>query len=123
MSQRDIADDNHPSRQPRTTENDALKESHRRFRFILDRGIAHILDSEDSELAAWQVAFALGSPACMGITMVQKAQELGVGKAAISKGATAFCRAVDIEPSQYMLSKKAQSSYRTFRNEQEEQRK
>jgi len=120
--ERDIADDNHPSRQ-QSEEDSELKIAQRRFRFVMDRAVAHVLDSEDSELAAWQVAFALGSPACMGITMVQKAQELGVGKAAISKGATAFCRAVDIEPSQYMLSRKAQTSYRTLRNEQERKRK
>ena len=98
---------------------DLLRDAQSRFRFILDRAMAHILDSEDSELAAWQVAFALGSPICLGATMTAKGLELGVGKAAVSKGATSFCRAVEIEPSAYMLTKKAQRSYRELRNDQE----
>lgn len=94
----------------------------KKARFVMDRAVAHILDSNDSELAAWQVAFALGSPHCMGITMTQKAEELGLGKAAISKGATAFCRSANIEPSAYMLGKKAQQSYRDLRTKQEKHR-
>lgn len=95
----------------------------KRARFIMDRAIAHVLDSENSETAGWQVAFALGSPHCMGHTMASKAQELGLSKAAISKGATTFCRSVGIEPSIYMLSKKAQESYRALRKKQEAERK
>ena len=94
----------------------------KKARFVMDRAIAHILDSQDIELATWQISFALGSPACMGLTMAQKADELGVGKAAISKGATAFCRSANIEPSPYMLSRRAQQAYRDLRNEQEKER-
>lgn len=98
------------------------KETQARFRFILDRAIAHILDSSHPELAAWQIAFALGCPICMGKTMSQVASELGFGKATVSKGATAFCRQTDIEPSAYMLSKEAQSKYQLVRHEQESHR-
>lgn len=100
-----------------------ISDAFRKARFVMDRAVAHILDSDDSELGAWQVAFALGSPHCMGLTMTQKAEELGLGKAAISKGATAFCRSAGIEPSAYMLGKGAQESYRALRNKQEEERK
>ena len=108
--------------EPEIDEQAAIREAQKRFRFIIDRAVAFVIDADDSELAAWQVAFALGSPSCMGQTMVQKGQELGVGKAAISKGATAFCRMTDLPPSSYMLSKGAQNSYRDLRTNQEEQR-
>lgn len=97
-------------------------EVQKRFRFVMDRAVAYILDAEDSEAAAWSVAFALESPHCMGLTMTQKAAELGLGKAAISKGANAFCRIADIPPSKYMLSDSAKESYRELRHAQEEER-
>lgn len=114
----------HPVEDMEIEEDDrkVVMEAFSKARFVMDRAIAHILDSNDVTLGAWQVAFALGSPSCLGMTMTQKAEELGLGKAAISKGATAFCRAAGIEPSSYMLGKGAQESYRQLRRKQEEQR-
>jgi hypothetical protein len=99
-----------------------ILEAFKRARFVMDRAIAHILDSEDSEVAAWQVAYALGSPSCIGRTMTDTANDLGISKSAMSKGATNFCRSAGIEPSIYMLSRKAQESYRQLRKKQEEER-
>lgn len=98
-------------------------ELQKRFRFVIDRTVAFVLDAEDPEIAAWQVAFALESPHCLGMTMSQKAAELGIGKAAISKGATAFCRIVELPPSKYMLPESARDSYRKLREDQEKYRR
>ena len=99
-----------------------INEAFKKARFIMDRAVAHIIDSEDSEVAAWQVAFALGSPSCFGHSMASKSDDLGLSKAAISKGATTFCRSAGIEPSIYMLSRSAQESYRELRKKQEKKR-
>lgn len=96
---------------------------HRQAVRLIDRAITHILSAPDQEIAAWQIAYALGSPMCMGLPMTAKAQEIGTSLANLSKGATAFCRANDLPPSRYMLSEKSRDSYRELRNKQERTRK
>lgn len=123
MENGDYSDWRHPTEDMEPEEVRDLFAVQKRFRFVLDRAIAHIIDADDPELAAWQVAFAMECPHCMGLTMTQKAAELGVGKAAISKGATAFCRIVELPPSKYMLSEDARDSYRELRQNQEQERK
>lgn len=126
MSQPPIShefDYEHPVDKMEPEEESELREIQMRFRFILDRALAFILDAEDSEIAAWQVAFALECPHCMGLTMTKKSAELGVGRAAMSRGANAFCRIASVPPSKYMMRDKARESYRKIRKDQEKSRK
>jgi hypothetical protein len=89
---------------------------------LLNRALATIVCSPNPEVAAWQVAYAIGSPICMGVTMTEKAQELETGTANISKGATRFCRSNNLPPSRYMLSETSRTSYQKLRKIQEKTR-
>lgn len=93
-----------------------------RLRYFLGYAMAMVTDAPNVEVAAWQVSFALGTDNCIGHTMTSKAEELGVGVACISKGATKICRALELPPSPYMLPKAAQNSYRELRRKQEAER-
>ena len=90
---------------------------------ILDRAVVHIIMAKRPEIAAWQIAFALGSTACIGQSMSKVAADFGVSTAWMSKGACRFCVANDLPPSRYMLGPEAQKAYRELRREQERIRK
>ena len=48
---------------------------------ILDRAVVHIIMAKRPEIAAWQIAFALGSTACIGQSMSKVAADFGVSTA------------------------------------------
>lgn len=93
----------------------AFLEASRRQLFILNQAIDHVLRANDREVAAWQVAFALGLSCCQGQTMTKVGEALLVTRAAISKGAHAFCERVGVPPSFYMKSEEASDAYRERR--------
>lgn len=84
----------------------------RRAKYVIDCAVAHVLASPCFEVGAWQVAFAIGAPICLGQSMSRKAAELGVSVATFSRGCTGFCRAAGIEPSTYMHSPGAAKNHR-----------
>src|SRR5262249_45354071 len=52
--------------------------------------------------AYWGCAYALGVSVCEGTSMTEKAEQLGVGRATISKAARTFIEANSLPPSWYM---------------------
>lgn len=56
----------------------------------------------NAEVAFWGCCYGLGTSNCEGTSMTEKAEQLGVCRAAISKQARAFIEANDLPPSWYM---------------------
>ena len=69
----------------------------------------------DIAIAWWGPAYALGLNCCEGMTMTQRSERLGFERATLSKAATAFCLANDLEPSFYMKRADAADMYRDAR--------
>lgn len=62
-------------------------------------------------VAFWSAAYALGLKCCAGVSMTQRAEQLGVRRATISKGAKRFVESNGLTPSFYMKDKEAGQSY------------
>lgn len=90
---------------------DAYRSASKKLLFILNRAAIFVIHAENPQIAMWQVCYALGLPVCAGVSMTDRAREIGVGRAAISKGTTYFQRATGIPVSEYMKSEDAAVSY------------
>lgn len=89
-----------------------VTEVNRRAMSLVRCSLASILNpshGSTSALEADVIALAIGFPG-MG-SMTDVAKKHGVGKAAISKRAVAFCDENELPPSPYMKSKRARESY------------
>ncbi|MEM6885417.1 MAG: hypothetical protein AAF571_10325 [Verrucomicrobiota bacterium] len=105
--------------EPEAPEMTDYREASLKMLTILERAMDHILYYEgNKEVASWQVAFAMGLDCCEGKEITSVANNIGVERATISKGATEFCRANDLPPSRYMKSEEATKSYREAREAQ-----
>jgi hypothetical protein len=62
-------------------------------------------------VAFWSVAYGLGLKCCGGMGMTQRAEQLGVRRATISKGAKKFVESNGLSPSFYMKDIKAGHAY------------
>ena len=60
-----------------------------------------IVNSENTHLATWQIAYAIDSPLCRQ-SMSKQGANLGFGHGAISKGSRDFCELYSIHPSKWM---------------------
>jgi len=90
----------------------AFLEASRRQLYVIEQAVDCILLADNPRIASWQIAFALGLSCCQGRTMTAVAEKLMVTRAAISKGAHAFCAKVGVPPSEYMKSEEASDAYR-----------
>ena len=86
-------------------------EGGRRMLRMFDVALAQIANAKDPRLAVYQIAYGLGAGICAGKSMKAKAAELGCTRAAISKGAVAFCREHGLPPSPYMKSQDSRASF------------
>lgn len=91
------------------------REAAKRFLYVMNNALSSIIEADNPRNQAWAVAFAVGSGVCAGRSMDTIGDQLGVGRAAISKSAKAFCRALDLEPSTYMKAAGASTKYRQGR--------
>jgi hypothetical protein len=96
----------------------AYREASRRMLRVINVSMGMLQRPKHYEVTWWQVQFALGTIHCEGRSMTDVALTLGVGRAAISKGATELCRMLNIPPSFYMKQEGAQESYRKTRKKQ-----
>ena len=62
-------------------------------------------------VAFWSGAYALGLKCCGGVSMTDRAKQLGVRRATISKGAKKFIESNGLSPSFYMKSKDSGRAY------------
>jgi len=112
--------------EPELSNHEAYREASRKFKRVLNASFKHFglslyrIKSSDPAItqirtAYWQICFALGLQVCEGKSMTEHARDLGVERAAISKGATMFCRVNELPVSFYMKKELSQNSYRTAR--------
>ncbi len=64
-----------------------------------------------AQVAFYSAAYALGLKCCGGMSMTQRAEQLGVRRATISKGAKKFVESNGLSPSFYMKDKQAGHAY------------
>lgn len=62
-------------------------------------------------VAFWSVSYALGLKCCGGMAMTERARQLGVRRATISKNAKKFIESNSLTPSFYMKDKQSGRSY------------
>ncbi len=63
------------------------------------------------QVAFYSAAYALGLKCCGGVGMTQRAEQLGVRRATISKGAKKFVESNGLSPSFYMKDKASGHAY------------
>lgn len=85
---------------------------------LLNNVMLTILRSGMSPLTFWQICYGIGLPICEGRSMTSVADELGVERAAISKGAKDFQRRNGLPINQYMKGADAVKEYSKKRLEQ-----
>ncbi len=81
---------------------DACREAAKRGLAFLNSAMLYIISHKNARLAAWHVIYGTGLPVCEGLSMDERAAELGIGRAAISKGANEFRRAVQLPRTETM---------------------
>lgn len=94
-----------------------MREASLRYVDLLDK-FANRIESgllrgniRSTAVAFWSAAYGLGLKCCAGVSMTQRAEQLGVRRATISKGAKKFVESNGLTPSFYMKDKEAGSAY------------
>lgn len=96
----------------------AYREASKRLLAVLNRGLIFIISAENSHIAAWQVAFAVGADVVGEETMSDVAAKFALKRACFSKGAQAFRRFADLPPSRHMKDAASTGAYQDARNDQ-----
>ena len=68
-------------------------------------------DMRSVSVAFWSGAYGLGLKCCGGVSMTERARQLGVRRATISKGAKKFVESNGLSPSFYMKDQEAGRAY------------
>jgi hypothetical protein len=77
-------------------ERDAYREAAQEFLRHINATLVFIVSRPNLRLALWQVAFGMNLAMCDGLNMDEKARELGVSRAALSKGARDYQRGMQL---------------------------
>lgn len=93
--------EDHPIDHIEPIDSDRTREQAAAMMGLINGVLEWIGNASDREVAYWQVAYALGSIMC-DESMTAKGKRLGVGHAAISKGARDFCETYGLPPSRWM---------------------
>jgi len=80
------------------------------FASRIESGIVHG-NLRSVSVAFWSAAYGLGLKCCGGVSMTERAGQLGVRRATISKGAKKFVESNGLTPSFYMKDQAAGRSY------------
>lgn len=83
----------------------------------LDEALYHMLRHSKKDAMVWGLAYAIGSKHINGQSMSSKAKDIGVTKAAISKHARFFIKALNFPVSPYMKSEESVKVYRAVTSE------
>jgi hypothetical protein len=78
--------------------------------------LSTVLEKQPDTPDKWGAAFAVGASFCFGVSMSEKAAQLGCSRALISYKATEICKALGWPPSAYMKSEDAAETARQARN-------
>lgn len=96
----------------------AYREAAQRMCEVMNMSFVWMQQRRMTEVSFWQVAYALGLTVCEGKPMAAKAKEIGVTRAALSKGVKEIQRATGLPPSSYMRSAGACAKYSEARKKQ-----
>ena len=77
-----------------------------RYLEVITIAATFIAESDSPHVQAWAVVYALGLPCAEGVSMSDRAGQIGVSVAALSKQVKKFAALSDIEPSAYCYSKR-----------------
>jgi len=78
-----------------------------RYLEVISTAATFIAESKSPHIAAWSVVYALGLPCAEGLSMSDRAAQLGVSVAALSKQVKRFAKLCDLEASSYCYSKRS----------------
>jgi hypothetical protein len=77
-------------------ERDAYREAAQQYLRHLNSTLVFIVTRPNLRLAIWQVACGMGLAMCDGMSLDERARELGVTRAALSKGAKDYQRGMQL---------------------------
>lgn len=76
------------------------------FMRILNLSLAFLVESRSPHVAAFAIAYALGSPVCEGRSISDQANNLGISPQALSKAILIFSKEIGINASSYSYKTK-----------------
>ena len=76
---------------------------------IINSVACFISPSTSPHVAAWAVWYGLGLAICEGVSITDRAEELGISPQALSKQVRKFCKDAGLPESPYMYKKGKQS--------------
>ena len=104
--------------EPEIVSADAFREASRIGLRLLNNAMLAMLQGRMSRVTFWQICYGIGLPLTEGRSMSAVARELGVTRAALSKGSQKFRRSQGLPPNQNGKSIIASKSYSTTRSSQ-----
>lgn len=90
----------YPDEEPETESNE-YREASRRFLQIISTALETVTCSTSPALSAWAASYALGLPHCEGVSITNRAGQLGVTPQALSKQVKSLTNILDVQDSQY----------------------
>lgn len=86
-------------------EENCYREACKKYLRVLNNVIDYIEESNDKHIALWIVCYAIGSFKCQGVSMSDKASELGMSVQAFQKRVKILERQMDVNNTQYTYEK------------------
>ena len=94
----------YPDDEPEPEQNH-YREAAKKYLRVVNNIIDYIEDSSNKEVALWIVCYAIGSFKCQGISMSDKAAQLGMSVQAFQKRVKVLERQININNTQYTYEK------------------
>ena len=104
--------------EPEIEHSDAFREASKIGLRLLNNAMLAMLQGRMSRVTFWQICYGIGLPLTEGRSMSETAKELGVSRAALSKGSQKFRRSQGLPPNPNGKSAEASKSYSETRNKQ-----
>ena len=81
------------------------REASRRYLEVISTAADYIAGSSAPGSAVWHVIYALGLPCAEGVSLTDRAEQLGVSVGGLSKGVRTAQRLLDVDESAYSYRK------------------
>ncbi len=81
------------------------REASRRYLEVMSTAADYIASSSAPASAVWHVIYALGLPCAEGVSLTDRAEQLGISVGGLSKGVRTAQRLLDVEESAYSYRK------------------
>ena len=87
------------------TRSNEYREASQIFLRVLTNAMAHVVESGSPVVAGWAICYATGNPICEGVSVTDRAAQLGVSVGALSKQIRIAQRRCGIDESAYSYQK------------------